>query len=275
MRAGLRLRRARAPCAAAGDHVAAAGREDPDDGVLGLGGEVASAGSTVSVRRRSMIRSCEGSWSAVSCTWWLKSERMRCTVSEPIATAKRAQDHERQQRRDAREADADRQPVEARRQSRAGALHGARSLRAKDVAGSPDRVQQARLALGLELAAQVRDEHLDRVRRGEGVIAPHLVEQALAGDHDALVAHQVLEQLELALGQLDRALAARDLVRVGVEQQIADAQRRGAAWRAPAQQRAHPREQKGACSGIVYSRAIACAMSACTLSTSLKSRSLL
>src|ERR1700704_514347 len=57
---------------------------------------------------------------------------------------------------------------------------GPRSLRTKDVAGSPNRVQQARLAVGLELAAQVRDEHLDRVRRRERVIAPDLVEQPLA-----------------------------------------------------------------------------------------------
>ena len=104
-------------------------------------------------------------------------------------------------------------------------------------------MQQARLVVGLELAAHVGDEHLDRVRRGERVIAPDLVEQALAGDHDPLVAHQVLEQLELALGELDRALAARDLVGVGVEQQVADAQGGRAARRAAAQQRAHPREQ--------------------------------
>ena len=32
--------------------------------------------------------SCEGSWLAVSVTWRLKSERMRCTVKEPMPTAK-------------------------------------------------------------------------------------------------------------------------------------------------------------------------------------------
>src|SRR5207245_8050732 len=84
---------------------------------------------------------------------------------------------------------------------------GARDLRAKDVAGSADRVQQARLALGLELAPHVRHEHLDRVRRREGVIAPYLVQQALAGYDDALVAHQVLPQLELPLREVERATA--------------------------------------------------------------------
>jgi hypothetical protein len=120
---------------------------------------------------------------------------------------------------------------------------GRGNLGAEDVAGSPDGVQEAGLAFGLQLAAQVGDEHLDRVRGREGVIAPNLVEQALARDHDALVAHQVLEQLELALGQLDRALAADHLVRVRVQRQVADAQRRRAARRAPAQQRAHARQQ--------------------------------
>ena len=66
----------------------------------------------------------------------------------------------------------------------------------------------ARLAAGLELAPQVGDEDVDGVRRRERVVAPDLLEQALARDDEALVAHQVLEQLELALGQLDRALAA-------------------------------------------------------------------
>src|SRR5205823_6838546 len=88
------------------------------------------------------------------------------------------------------------------------------------VARSPDRVQQARLAVGLELAAQIRDEDLDRVGRREGVIAPYLVEQALARDHDALVAHQVLEQLELTLREIDIALTAGHFVRVCVEREV-------------------------------------------------------
>src|SRR3954452_14826625 len=84
-----------------------------------------------------------------------------------------------------------------------------------------DGVQQPRLAAGLELAPEVRDEDLDRVRRRERVVAPDLLEEALAGDDDALVAHQVLEQLELALGELDVAVGAAHLVRVGVQRQVA------------------------------------------------------
>src|SRR5205085_10123978 len=108
----------------------------------------------------------------------------------------------------------------------------------QDVPRAADGVQEPGLAARLELAPKVGHEDLDGVRLRERVVAPDLVEQPLARDDDALVAHQVLEQLELALGQLDLALAAADLVRVGVELEVARGQRGGAARRAPAQQRA-------------------------------------
>src|SRR5689334_21347112 len=120
----------------------------------------------------------------------LKSERIREAVSWPMATAK----HARMTK--VRPAE-----VSARRHRM-----GTRSS-TEHVPGAADRVQQARLAARLELAAQVGDEDLDGVRRREGVVAPHLFEQPLARDDDALVAHQVLEQFELALGQLDLAVA--------------------------------------------------------------------
>src|ERR1700722_8294951 len=150
---------------------------------------------------------------------------MRCTVSEPIPTAKthritnvsKAETPARRTRMGSLSKALD------TRASAGWRVNAPSRLRTKDVAGSSDRVQQARLALGLQLAAQVRDEHLDRVRRGERVIAPDLVQQPLPRDHDALVAHQVLQQLELALGQIDRALAAQHLMRVRVQRQVADA----------------------------------------------------
>src|SRR5829696_2036176 len=105
-------------------------------------------------------------------------------------------------------------------------------LYAEDVARAADRMKEPRLATGFELPPEVRHEHLDGVRDGERVVAPHLVEQLLARDHQALVAHQVLEQLELPLGQLHPAVAAVDLVRVRVERQVAHLQRRHPARRA-------------------------------------------
>src|SRR6478735_1559004 len=116
-------------------------------------------------------------------------------------------------------------------------------LYAEYVARAADRMEETRLATGFKLPSEIRDEDLDRVRDRERVIAPDLVEQLLARDHEALVAHQVLEQLELALRELDLALAALDLVRVRVEHQVRDPQRRHPARRPAAQQRAHPGEQ--------------------------------
>src|SRR5215218_1237128 len=116
-------------------------------------------------------------------------------------------------------------------------------LYAEDVACAADRMKEPGLATGFQLPPQVGHEHLDRVRDRERVVAPDLVEQLLARDHQPLVAHQVLEQLELALRELDRALAAMHLVRVRVEGQVPDAQRGHAARRPPPQQRAQPREQ--------------------------------
>src|SRR5215217_5277763 len=118
-----------------------------------------------------------------------------------------------------------------------------RRLYAQDVACAADRMEEPRLATGFELPSQVGDEDLDRVRDRERVVAPHLVEQLLARDHQALVAHEVLEQLELALRELDAALAAGHLMRVRVEHQVADPQRGHPARRAAAQQGAHAREQ--------------------------------
>src|SRR5580698_2976951 len=131
--------------------------------------------------------SWEGSCSAVSCTSRLKSARIRCTVSEPIAIANahRITNVSSADTRARRTRIGSRSKLPERRSA------PRRKLCAKDVAGSSDGVQQSRLVFSLELAAQVGDDYLDRVGRGERVIAPHLVEQALARDHDPLVAHQV------------------------------------------------------------------------------------
>src|SRR5919206_1010560 len=94
-------------------------------------------------------------------------------------------------------------------------------LYAEYVARAADRMEESRLPTSFELPSQVGDEDLDRVRDRERVIAPDLVEQLLPRDHQPLVAHEVLEQLELALGQVDPAVAARDLVGVGVEHEVA------------------------------------------------------
>src|SRR3954454_20186766 len=97
-------------------------------------------------------------------------------------------------------------------------------LYAADVARAADRMEEARLSTGFELPSQVGDEDLDRVGDRERVVAPDLVEQLLARDHEPLVAHEVLEELELALREVDLAIPARHLVGVGVEHEVAGAQ---------------------------------------------------
>src|SRR3954452_12527082 len=104
-------------------------------------------------------------------------------------------------------------------------------LYAEYVACAADRMEESRFPTGFELPSQIRDEHLDRVGDRERVVAPDLVEQLLARDHEPLVAHEVLQQLELALRELDLAVAPRDLVRVGVQREVAHAQRRHPARR--------------------------------------------
>src|SRR3954470_9991705 len=112
-------------------------------------------------------------------------------------------------------------------------------LYAEYVARAADRMEESRFPTGFELPSQIRDEDLDRVRDRERVVAPDLVEQLLARDDEPLVAHQVLEQLELALREFDRAVAARHLVGVRVQREVAHAQR-GHAARGPApEQRPH------------------------------------
>src|SRR6187397_1186758 len=157
---------------------------------------------------------CFASWSAASATCWLKSAWIRRVVRTPTTVA----NPNRITSVSAAEPPARRQRI-------------GRRLYAEDVARAADRMEEPGFTTGFELSAEVRDEDLDRVRDREGVVAPDLVEQLLPRDHEALVAHQVLEQLELALGEVDLARIARDLMRVRVQGEVADAQRCHAARR--------------------------------------------
>src|SRR5687768_701508 len=173
------------------------------------------------------------SWSAWSETSRLKSRWICWVVRTPTMAAK----PHRMTSVSAAEPPASRQRIGSR-------------LYAEDVACAADRMEEPRLAIGFELPSQVGDEDLDRVRDREGVIAPDLVEQLLARDHEPLVAHQVLEQLELALREVDLALAPGDLVGVRVEHQVRHAQGRHPARGPAPQQRPHARQQLLALEGL-------------------------
>ena len=118
----------------------------------------------------------------------LKLERMRWTVSEPTTSANAhrivnvssAETPARRVRIGRRSNVTDTRSTKRASDARTALECFDGCSGAKDVARSADRVQQSRLALGLQLATQIGDEHLDRVGRREGVVAPHLVQQALA-----------------------------------------------------------------------------------------------
>src|SRR3954467_2675462 len=171
--------------------------------------------------------------SAAPATWRLKSDSICLVVSTPTIAAR---PHRITRVRTAAPP-ASRQRIGSR-------------LYAEDVACAADRMKEPGLATGFQLPPEIGHENLDRVRDRERVVAPHLVEQLLPGDDQPLVAHQILQQLELALGELDLPIPPAHLVRVGGEREIAHAQRGHAARRAAPQQRAEPGQQLLALEGL-------------------------
>jgi hypothetical protein len=111
----------------------------------------------------------------------------------------------------------------------------------KDEPDPAHRVQDARLTARLELAAQVADEDVGDVRpRVEGV-APDLLVQPAAIDDLVGVVHEEAQQLELAAGEVEVAIAARGAVGARVEAQVAGLDDLVLAGRAAAQQRVQAR----------------------------------
>ena len=84
-------------------------------------------------------------------------------------------------------------------------LSGRRFIGRQHEADAAHGVDHPRLAVRLQLAPQIADEHVHDVAVHLEVVAPHPLQQLLAAQHDAAMAGQLLEQLELAPGQLDRA----------------------------------------------------------------------
>src|ERR1041385_6285777 len=82
-------------------------------------------------------------------------------------------------------------------------------------ANAAHRVNQARLALDVDLAAQARHLHVDDVveRRRATRLSPHVSGEHFARDQMSLMAQEVLEQLELATGQVDQPVAADETAR--------------------------------------------------------------
>ena len=86
-----------------------------------------------------------------------------------------------------------------------------------DVADGADQ----RLVLDAELGPQPADVDVDRAGAAEVVVAPDLLQQLRAGEDPARVLGQVLQQLELLVGEVERAAAQLGGVAVLVDDELA------------------------------------------------------
>ena len=105
----------------------------------------------------------------------------------------------------------------------ASAVAGSSRLLAEGVADAAHGLQQARLAVLFELAAEVADVDPERVRGRAEVVAPDALVDLRARQHLARVAQEELEQVELGARQLQAAVAARGLARRRVERDVGEA----------------------------------------------------
>src|SRR6476659_2275844 len=97
------------------------------------------------------------------------------------------------------------------------------------------------LRVVLDLRPQPLDVHVDQPRVGGVPVAPHLLEEHLAGEHLPGLAGQAHEQVELERRQRDRLAATGHHVAGDVDRQVADRERlRGRVLEA-----AHPRPDPG------------------------------
>src|ERR1700754_1778286 len=122
---------------------------------------------------------------------------------------------------------------------------GFRGLIAEAISGAAHGLQLRDPERPVDLVAQVADVDVDDVRAVLVVVVPGVLEQLVARQHLAGVAHERLQQLELLGGQVDLVVAPPDPARRRVELQRAHLEHRRALHRPAAGQRAPPREQRG------------------------------
>ena len=96
---------------------------------------------------------------------------------------------------------------------------------AQGVADAAHRVDQAWLAAGLGLLAQVADVHVERVRAVAEVVAPDAVEDHRPRQHLPRVAQEQLEQRELGPRQDELLAATGHLAGTGVQLEVGEAER--------------------------------------------------
>jgi len=131
----------------------------------------------------------------------------------------------------------------APRVTRARRLPGSRGLKVAAPSPRPHGVQDAGLCGRLELAPQVADEDVDDVRLDIGRVAPHEVEELVAGEHLPGMTGEGLQQLELPESQAEIAARARGDVPPGVDDKLSRGDRAGEIGAAAAQQRVETGEE--------------------------------
>src|SRR5947209_17995576 len=96
---------------------------------------------------------------------------------------------------------------------------------AKHVTHPTNGVDQSRLAVGLGLAAQVTDVHLERITRRREIETPHLLENAAARQYPSRIGDQHLQQSEFGAGKADLPLPAGHFAGYRIKAQVRERHR--------------------------------------------------
>src|SRR5689334_5658063 len=107
------------------------------------------------------------------------------------------------------------------------AIRSPNALRPENIPYAANRVEQLGFERAVDLLAQAADEDVDDVGLRVEVVLPHVRQDHRFRDDDAGMAHQVLEEGELARTQVDRLAGARHLARQQIEHEVFDGQRGG------------------------------------------------
>src|SRR3954452_6362950 len=114
---------------------------------------------------------------------------------------------------------------------------GERRSVAQAVAGAAHRLELRDAERTVDLVAQVADVDVDDVRAVLVVVVPGVLEQLVAREHLARVAHEGLQELELLRRQRHLGVAAPHAAGGGIQAKVADLEHRGALDGAAAGQR--------------------------------------
>src|SRR5262249_53507745 len=119
--------------------------------------------------------------------------------------------------------------------------HG--SLHFEYVAYPAYRVQQLRLPAGVDFLSQVVDVDLNDIGRGIEIIIPHVLGITGSGKDAARVAHKIVEERELAGGQLNGFATTRHRTPRRVQDEVGDLQHGRLDRGTPSEQGADTRDQ--------------------------------